>query len=618
MPKLNLFTLPSQTTILFAGIFLVIGVPLLAGFALRFQVLLPLLPFVVLLFTVWDFLVEPDRLLARSRAAPLPADGGWLVERVAELAHRVGAPPPLLRVTNASQSPFVIGTWRRRWLLIPFWFFERWPNGPLDTETDDLLDVVLLHELAHFVNHDAWLTALARSLLKMTVAVTAVYWFMWLWMPILYNIGIAYLPVLREIYAPMLAIFPPDVQALMVTPPPMTPARSTTYWLELAMALAPLLVGALFLWRRDWNLLLRVREVYADARVATWLCDARPLENALNRFRPPASAPVQARFDLRFWRRWSSAAETTPLSWALDLPLHGRWAPTPQPEVETRRSVLHEPEHVYGTSQQIGVRSGVIVMLFYIVQASLLAPSQAGIGLELAIGAGFVVLALGLTPLMLVRLPDARAIRREITAAAGWFVLVLVVVLAPLLLLALVAVMVWPQGLDIVLYAIAGASPAAFAPVMDDPVGYIVQVVFGAFVAFVVVAPVLLWLALWLDMRLKQRILTWYGAPWLARRSALIFSAVTLVLGVALWLGVLPLVSVLAFPLILEFETGTVVKLVMTLLLLLTAGLLFWRADRHWHGRCPACGGEVDASPNLDARCAQCHIVLAAWLLAQY
>ena len=72
MPKLNLFTLPSQTTILFAGIFLVIGVPLLAGFTLRFQVLLPLLPVVVLILTVWDFLVEPDRLLAWWRAAPLP------------------------------------------------------------------------------------------------------------------------------------------------------------------------------------------------------------------------------------------------------------------------------------------------------------------------------------------------------------------------------------------------------------------------------------------------------------------------------------------------------------------------------------------------------------------
>lgn len=620
MPKLNLFALPSQTTILFAGIFLVIGVPLLAGFALRFQVLLPLLPFVVMLFTVWDFLVEPDRQLARFRAAPLPADGGWLVARVAELAHRVGAPLPLLRVTNASQSPFVIGAWRRRWLLIPSWFFEKWPDGPLDAETDDLLDVVLLHELAHFVNHDAWLTALARSLLKMTVAVTAVYWFMWLWMPILYNTGIAYLPMLREIYAPLLAIFPPDVQVLMVAPPPMTPARATTYWLELAMTLAPLLVGALFLWRRDWNLLLRVREVYADARVATWLKTAAPLEDALNRFRPPATnpAPVRSWPDLRVWRRWTASSEIAPLSWGLDLPPRGAWAPAPQPAVAMRRAVLRQPERVYGTSKQIGVRSGVIVMLFYIVQASLLAPSQAGIGLELAIGAGFVVLALGLTPRMLVRLPDARAIRRAITATTGWFVLVLVVVLAPLLLLALVAVLVWPQGLDIVLYAIAGASPAAFAPVMDDPVGYIVQVVFGAFIAFVVVAPVLLWLALWLDMRLKQRILTWYGAPWLARRSALIFSAVTLVLGVALWLGVLPLVSVLAFPLILEIETGTFVKLAMTGIMLLAAGAIFWRTDRRWHGRCPACCGGVAASPHLGAGCPHCHAVLTPWLLVRY
>lgn len=621
MSKLNLFALPSQTTILFAGIFLVIGVPVLAGFALRFQLLLPLLPVVILTFTVWDFLITPDRQLAAVRATSLPPGGGWLVERVADLARQVVAPLPLLRVTDAVETPFVIGAWRRRWLIVPAWVFTHWPDGPHNVDDDADLDVVLLHELAHFANHDAWLTALARSLLKMTVAVTAVYWFMWAWQPILYAVGITYLPVLLDIYAPLLTLFPPDVQALMHAPPPMTPARAVTYWLELALALAPILVGALLLWRRDWNLLLRVREVYADARVATWLGAAAPLEAALDRFRPPrahVTVPPQSQFPLRLWRRKPQTEEIAPLSWALDLPLHRSWLPTPQPEVTTRRMVLREPERVYGASRQIGMRSGVIVMLFYIIQASLLAPGQAGIGLELAIGAGFVVLALGLTPLMLVRLPDARAIRREITTATGWFVLVLAVVLAPLLLLALAAVQVFPQGIDIVLYAVAGASPTAFAPVLDDPVGYIEQVVSGAFVAFVVVGPVMLWLALWLDLRLKQRILTWYGAPWLAQHSALIFSATTLVLGVTLWLGVLPLVSVLAFPYILEFEASTVLRLVVAVILVLAAGVIFRRWDRRWQGHCPICGSGVAAPPQRGVTCPHCHAVLTPWLAAHY
>jgi hypothetical protein len=621
MPKLNLFALPSQTTILFAGILLVIGVPLLAGFALRFQLLLPLLPVVVLIFTVWDFLIEPDRQLARLHATPLPPGGGWLAERVTTLAHEVATPPPMLLATDAVTMPFVLGTWRRRWLIVPAWFFMCWPDAPRDAEIDADLEVVLRHELAHFVNHDAWLTALARSLLKMTVAVTATYWFMWLWQPILYAVGITYLPALLEVYAPLLMIFPPEVQMLMYAPPPMTPARAITHWLEVTMALAPLLVGALFLWRRDWNLLLRVREVYADARVAAWLGATAPLEAALDRFRPPrapASVPSQPRFSLRFWRRRLQAPEIAPLSWALDLPLRGSWSPTPQPLVTTRRAVLRQPERVYGASKQIGVRSGVIVMLFYIIQVSLLTPGQVGIGLELAIGAGFVVLALGLTPLMLVRLPDERAIRRDLTAATGWFVLVLMAVLAPLLLLALAAVQLWPQGIDIVLYAVAGAPPTTFAPVLDDPIGYIVQAVVGAFVAFVIAAPAVLWLVLWLDMRLKQRILTWCAAPWLARRSAPVFSATTLVLGVALWLGVLPLVSVLSFPFILEIEVDTVVKLVVAALLLLVAGLIFWCGDRRWHGRCPACGGAIKTPPQLGATCAHCHTLLVPWLLARY
>ena len=617
MHKLNLFALPSQTTLLFAGIFLVIGGPLLAGFALRFQLLLPLLPVVVALFTLWDFLNAPDRQLAVLRAAPLSPTGAWLTEQIVTLAGEVKTAPPSIYISARLDAPLVFGTWRRRWLVIPAWFLVKWPDGPHDPEIDNLLDVVLRHELAHLVNHDGWLTALARSLLKMTVAVAGVYWFMWLWQPILYAAGLPYLPALVKTYAPLLALFPPEVQALVSAPPPMTPARALTYWLELALALAPLLIGALFLWWRDWNLLLRVREVYADARVARWLGDIALLEAALDRYKAIQRPPLLPRRKARFWHGRATPELAQPLGWGLDAPLRLSLSLAPQPKNETRRAVLRCPEAVYGTPQQIGVRSGVIVMLFYIIQGSLLAPSQRGIGLELALGTGFVVLALGLTPRMLVRLPDHGAIRRDLAVATGWFVLVLLVVLGPLILLALAAVQFWPAGLDIVLYAVAGASPAAFAPVLDDPAGYLVQVAVGAAVAFGIAAPVLLWLALWLDMRLKQRILTWYGAPWLAQHSALVFSAVTLVLGLALWLGVLPLVSVLAFPLILEIEPGTLAGLAVAGIVIAVASLFFWRADRRWRGRCPACGGESRVPPQMGAACEHCRTVLAPWLLAR-
>jgi hypothetical protein len=622
-PRLNLFALPSQTTILFAGILLVIGAPLLSAFTPRFQVILPLLPLVILLFTLWDFLIEPHRTLDRFPAYPLRPSAAWLGELVAVLADAVATQPPTIRVSAAINTPFILGTWRRRWLIVPAWFLEKWPDSPRDSQHDDYLDVVLRHELAHFVNHDAWLTALARSLLKMTLLVGAVYWFMWLWQPILYRLGVAYLPAFVSMYAPLLAFFPSEVQAIVQQPPPMTTARAVTYWLELAMTLAPLLAGALLLWRRDLNLLLRVREVYADARVAAWLGGTAPLHAALDWFRAEASKhPTK---DARSHKRWSfrrwpphHVQTNQPLAWGLDAPVQLSLSPGPQPGISTRRAVLEQPAHIYGTAQTIGVRAGVIVLLFYIIQASLLAPVRVGMGLELAIGAGFVVLSLGLTPLMLVRLPNQRAARHAITTATGWFVLMLVATLGPLILLALISVSIWPQGLDIVLYAIAGDAPAAFAPVLDDPMGYMVQVSIGAFVAFIVAAPVILWLCLWLDMWLKQRILTWYGAPWLAQRSVLAFSITALVLGVVLWLGVLPLVSVLVFPLILEITANTVASLVVSAILLLVATSLFWRNDRRWRGRCPACDAQSSSPPYLGQRCEHCQSVLAPWLLARY
>lgn len=50
--RLNLFALPSQTSLVFLGILIVIGLPLLMSLSGRFALLLPLLPVVVVLFTL--------------------------------------------------------------------------------------------------------------------------------------------------------------------------------------------------------------------------------------------------------------------------------------------------------------------------------------------------------------------------------------------------------------------------------------------------------------------------------------------------------------------------------------------------------------------------------------
>ena len=81
--RLNLFALPSQTTLIFAGILIVVGLPLLLSLTGRFALLLPLMPLVVLLFTLWDFLAEPVRIKRRYAAQPLMGvDGAWLTRWV--------------------------------------------------------------------------------------------------------------------------------------------------------------------------------------------------------------------------------------------------------------------------------------------------------------------------------------------------------------------------------------------------------------------------------------------------------------------------------------------------------------------------------------------------------
>jgi hypothetical protein len=447
-------------------------------------------------------------------------------------------------------------------------------------------------------------------------------------MPVIYQLAVSYQPGVvagapPELLDSFSATFGAQVMEMVRNPPQQTAAMMVIFWLELTMAVMPLVGGAIFLRLRDLNLLLRVRELYADARANAWMGQVAPLIADTQRwlrtssFSGGAAQAVETGADARRWPLPSlRLARTPPLSWP-DAPVRSVLRPGPQPEKKRRETVLAQPQLAYGTVADIGRRAGVIVLLLFLIMGSLLAPAQKGIGSEIGIGIGFLVLATGLTPSAIVHLPDLRAVRRDRWRAIGFYMLVFNSVLLVALILALIGVLLRPGDLDLVMYAIAGALPASAAPVIEDPINYMAQVVLGSLLVYFVGAPLLLYAFLALDFRLKQRVLHWYGAAWLAERSAWVLLLISGALTVVLWLGVAPLLHMAAFPLIIGLDWGLLAGVLIAVLCAAALAYWLWRNDRRYRSRCPQCGCAVEVSFHLGLHCPHCGERLQPWLAAR-
>ena len=620
-PRLNLFALPSQTTVLFAGILFVAGAPLLLRFDLRFVLLLPLLPLAVPAFALWDFLVEPARVRARFAAAPVPPALDALHARWERLSGKAGLshPPRLLQTAHALRTPFAFGTFRLRYVLLPAWLAEEFDRALADDlyvqgEGDaTAVEAILRHELAHFANGDVRLTFFARSFLKATVLTLLAYWAALVWQPVIYALIAPRAAELAAATPQLVALLPEPARAVLLDPPTQTAGDILVSLFSLTLAALPLVAGALVLWQRDWNLLLQVRELYADARVVQWMGDWRPIEAGLKWLkgrRAPHIAGAARRL-----APWGPGAAPA-LGWPDAQAARGWWRAAPAPSWEQRRAVLERPEAAYGDPAAQGSRAGVLSLLLFVMMSSLLAPAQAGIGAEATLGVAFAALALGLTPTALVQLPDRRAARSAVRRAVLGWLRVFAWVPPVLALVALFAVLVRPDFLDLTIYSVAGVTPGRFGPAVENPVAYVAQAFAGTAFVYLLAGPLLLALFLRADLALKQRLMNWTGAAWPARRPAAAFLGITAALLALLWFGALPLLNWLAFPGILTPGWG---RGAGVLLALAGAAAGWWavrRGEARYAGVCPACGARTAEPPFLGAHCPQCGAVVAPWLTA--
>ena len=607
--RLNVFALPTRTTLLFALIVLILFVPIIASLFWSTPICGAEMLVVMLLLPLRRFLYLPARQAEQLR--PLTPELHPLQAATAELAqaHAVGRPPQILLIPEPD-GPHSFGTWTRRVLALPA---ELACSLQADLQSGvesraNRAKAVLLHELSHFRNRDVWMTFLAQSMLIVAIVFMALDFLVYLQVPLVYNTIARGMSEIRtnwpQVCDWMRPFIPGRVDAVCDNPQML---QGVNAWLRYETfnlsAHLPFVLGGMILLVYFWRSILRTREFYADARTTAWLGDADILLEAIEeteqrrRLRPAdAMLPVPSSKGW-LWPR---------LSWLLP-----RFHPTP----EERLCCLAKPETLYGRPETIGITAALAVLSLELILGSALSASFVPEpGSPTLFVLGFVLLSLSLLPLLCAQGELKSFARARQVAILTYSAVVLG---ERFLLTTVVSLTLWSGLIPLEeLLRIGGAMLTDRGQIdMSLPLPAWLYV-WLPFLFNLLALPAMLWLLLRMDSFLKRRVLTWYTAPWLARRFVAIAWGITTVLATGLWGGVLPLFVIPLFgngPDLLGIQGFGILIAVVLLGLGLTA---LWLYHRRWHGRC-ACGAQVEPFV-LGQPCPICGQPLNDWLLIRY
>lgn len=602
--RLNIFALPSRTTLLFALIVLVIALPLLAALGGGSPICAPFLIFWMLLLPLRDFLRRPTQTI---QADALKDAGGAfpiLSKRWNELATSVAKiKPPRLLVTQRQSDVFTFGSFTRRYAAL-----AQATAAALEQDLGSAQEAaarrsaaVLLHELAHFLHHDVGMALFSHSLLRVTIV------FMFLNLianaltPFLYNSIVSFFDF-SKLWSPemmqLMTALNPDQMSALLHPPLIAPEVWLRYEAFVLSAHGPLIVGGGVLLIFYWRALLRTRELYADARVAQWL-DPPTMEHQLLYAQVTQTMqPPRANQGRGFFTR------------GINMPGRQKiqgWLGT-HPSLATRRECLRAPHKIYGSDSAIAVTAGAAVVLLNLMLGSLfLSRYIRGPNSGVPFVIGFMVIALSLSP-RLCQFPERR---REYASQLTKIVLIFTAIkLVPQYIagLGLTAALIAAPGLlDQSAYTLvpgAGAHP----PPLGIPLEFVLEVfVIRPALLFTFVMPLVLILWLGIDGWLKRRLLRWHASNFMQRHPAWLLWSVTALLALVLGSLLLPILDALTIPTAHDLsDPGTLVEIFFGLALLACGGVVFLFNDRRHLDRCPQCGARDTGAYRLGKRCAAC------------
>jgi len=622
MRKLNVFALPTRTTMLFGMIVLVILLPVLASLAGDTPVCEPFVVFWMLLLPLRSFLKRPEQEIQHGRMTDLAPQFPALAQHVDRLAAQLGLQrkPHLLLSNERGAGLRTFGSFTRHYLAIPA---ERAPELQADLESHNPkkcegAEAILLHELSHFANRDIVPAFFSRSLLWVTLGFMTFNLLVNLLNPFLYNtlIGLfdfaAFWP---PEFLRMMETSNPEMAQALVNPPQVGTNTWVRYELFVFTIHWPLIVGGVLLLLFFWRALLRTRELYADARVAQCQGTAEVIRQQIVRETVrEAIQPVPGFPRLPTWLRQGMGFFSGSVRWRFFSPL--AYHPSPS----TRRECLEYPDRVYGSNLAIATTAGVTVVLLNLNLGSLfLSRYLRGPNATVPFVLGFTILSLSLLPQLCVFAGRASELRRKITRLVLIFTGIKLVPQYTLGFIVAITVIAYPHVLDLAAYALAGVGGETLPP-LDVPVSFVLEIfILRPAILFTFIMPITLILFLLLDARLKQATLTWYGAPLIQKHPVALFWGLTGWLALVLWFVVLPVYNVATVPTAHTLiDPLILVRMALTLLGSAVIIVLFTVTHRRYAGHCPRCAGLIPGPYRFGMACPYCGEVLHPWLLANY
>lgn len=632
-PRLDLFALPSHTSLLFALIALVVLGAAFSSLLPGSQLCWPPIVLGLTLLPLRDFLRRPDRTIDRWRMSHRDDEVTAAIEK--EMADLGLDRPPAVFTTDRPLGLHAFGTFRRRYLGIGHSLAQAFHAGlqAPPGRRRDRFRAVLAHEVGHFLNHDVWLMWLSYGLLKMVVLVLLLN----LWIGV--NLSIFIIENGPEVLQPAFwtalseHMFPPGLGVDLtfiydsfrqqnpqlverLADPTLTIENWQPFLLYLTSAHWPFAASGLALFLVYWRRLLRVRELYADARAASIMGEADIVLEANTLYTTlMALQPTSSSWKERMRNGIRRLLDRVPLL-QRQLALH--------PMRAERLSCLHDPLQVFGSWRWIAVSAGLaVVLLDLILRGTLTAPYIYEPGPHLPFLIGFLVFALWLLPRICVGQPLRGGLARQ-----GFLIVTLftVIKLLPYLLdgvALLFALMgdheMWAGAIDLWIHALSGGFARDLPPLMGHEVSWAQFAewhLLRPVAYFALLMPPTLLLTLLVDTVLKRRALTWYR---LGSRLRRVFWTITALLTAGLTFILIPIYNRLLFPYI--YETWTALGLIGaggTFLALCGAGVVFWRTDRRIARRCPGCDRRVSGPFHLGKQCDACQCQLHPWLIANY
>ncbi len=619
-PRLNLFALPSRTTLLFFLILVVVYVPILATFFSPSPVCAPCLLLGMILLPLRHFLRAPERVIEQQHLGSI-AENDALLQPIAQAATETAQveTPRVMVSTLATNSVWTFGTFRRAYFGFSAAMAQelaRLLQG--GTERTARARAILLHELAHWKHNDVWLASLARSVLVVTIVFMTLNLFVHWLTPLLYYGFIRFYDFTQPPWSELLPLLErdiPNIRDMLDPNNPIVAARWVDYRVAIFASFMPLIVGSALLLLFFWRALLRTRELYADARAVEWqngnaeaLWEGLSVADTVQALQPPRKEWRQ-----RIWG-WSSGLRFTEER-------GGRWRAwfATHPTSAQRRATLDAPHKIYGDELSIALVAGAAVVLLNFNLLSLFySATLRGPNSVPAFALGFTVISLSLLPFVCQYEGTVRGLFGKIIR----------------IVLIFTGIKLLPQILGALMLTYVALVEPSFlqraleATVRDDLPAGLANELTGLFMENFVIRPLILFLVfmpafliayLLGDMWLKRQMLQWFGWNFLARHSAFVFAYSTGIFALVLIFIILPLVDWVTLPTAHNlFEPLVLAPFLFFLIVALIHLFAFAFLHRRYARICPNCKTRVASPYKLGMACEHCGTRLNAWLVANH